>query len=318
MPRVGHRQIPMAATLYHELNPLRLWFTFLNARPLSHLPWSSIRRIGQSRLLSLTIIVPFLGSVILFNQAAVDLLSVSPEVVRRWFHLASERSDEAKVTAHNLTLSRLYFVYFGLSFLGFGSAVFALFCPESIKEYPLIASYQNVEAPLATKPRFRILLRHAASHFCFWEWNVYDDCYPLTGPSRTLRRLGEPVDFLRLFATVIHEVYATWSRKHGSVPDDHSQYQNDDSGLLDPWKLARPMAFGRRTEEWWVDQVADTSFDVETRNDILALSYMAYDHSKPLWRLLATFFYAVGFALLLIPTFQTFYNVLSSLFAHTT
>src|SRR4051794_39106992 len=100
----------------------------LDSRPLSHISWSSIRRIGQSRLLTLTIIVPFLGSVILFNQAVVDLLSISPEVVRRWFHLASERSDEAKATAHTLTLSRLYFVYFGLSFLGFGSAVFALFC----------------------------------------------------------------------------------------------------------------------------------------------------------------------------------------------
>ncbi|UQR67593.1 hypothetical protein LRP30_21075 [Bradyrhizobium sp. C-145] len=299
----------------NKLNPLRLWYVLLDSRPLSHISWSSIRRIGQSRLLSLTIIVPFLGSVILFNQAVVNLLSISPEVVSRWFHLASDRSDETKVTAHTLTLSRLYFAYFGLSFLGFGSALFALFCPESIKEYPTVTNYQSVEAPLATKPRFRILLRHAAHHFCFWQWNIYDDYFPLTAASRTLRRLGEPVDFLRLFLTVILEVYGEWCRKNGSVPDDHSQYQDDESGLPDPWKLVRPMAFSRRTEEWWVDQVADTSFDSETRNDILALSYMAYDHSKPLWRLLAASFYACGFGLLLIPTFQTFYNVLSSLFA---
>lgn len=302
----------------YKLNPLRLWYTLLDSRPLSHIPWSSIRRIGQSRLLSLTIIVPFLGSVILFNQAVVDSLSISPEVVRRWFHLASERSDEAALTAHSLTISRLYFVYFGLSFLGFGSAVFALFCPESIKEYPSVTNYQSVEAPLATKPRFRILLRHAANHFCFWQWNIEDDFYPLSAASRTLRKLGQPVDFRRLFMTVILEVYGSWCRTHGPAPDDHAQYQDEDSGRLDPWKLARPMAFSRRTEEWWVDQVADTSFDVETRNDILALSYMAYDHSKPLWRLLTASFYVVGFALLLIPTFQTFYNVLSSLFTHAT
>ncbi|MBR1172849.1 hypothetical protein JQ617_02685 [Bradyrhizobium sp. KB893862 SZCCT0404] len=263
----------------------------------------------------MTIIVPFLGSVILFNQAVVDLLSISPEVVRRWFHLTSERPDEAKAAAHTLTLSRLYLVYFGLSFLGFGSAVFALFCPESIKEYPSVTNYQSVEGPLATKPRFRILLRHAAHHFCFWQWSMYDDLFPLTAASRTLRRLGEPVDFRRLFITVILEVYGSWGRARGSAPDDHEQYQDEDSGRLDPWKLARPMAFSRRTEEWWVDELADTSFDVATRNDILALSYMAYDHSKPLWRVLAASFYAVGFALLLIPTFQTFYNVLSSLFA---
>lgn len=298
----------------YKLNPLHVWHALLDNRPLSHISWSSIRRIGQSRLLRLTIIVPFLGSVILFNQAVVDLLSISPELVRRWFHLASERSDEAKATAHIVTLARLYFMYFGLSFLGFGSAIFALFCPEAIKEYPSVTNFQSVEGPLATKPRFRILLRHAAHHFYFWQWRMYDDLFPLTGASRTLRKLGEPTEFRRLFITVILEVYGSWCRTLGPAPDDHAQYQ-DEEGRLDPGKLARPMAFSRRTEEWWVDQVADTSFDVETRNDVLALSYMAYDHSKPLWRLLTASFYAVGFALLLIPTFQTFYLVLSSLFS---
>ena len=101
----------------------------LDRRPIARIPWSAIRRIGQSRLLSLTIIVPFLGSVILFNQVVVDLLILSPELVRRWFHLDGQTEQAIHAIAHNLTLSRLYYVYFGLSFLGFGSSLFALFCP---------------------------------------------------------------------------------------------------------------------------------------------------------------------------------------------
>ncbi len=52
----------------------------VNARPIAMLPWSSIRRIGQSRLLSLTIVVPFLGSLLLFNQHVVELLTLSPDL----------------------------------------------------------------------------------------------------------------------------------------------------------------------------------------------------------------------------------------------
>ena len=51
--------------------------------PAAKVPWSSIRRVGQSRLLALTIVVPFLGSLLLFNQYVVDLFTLSPDVVKR-------------------------------------------------------------------------------------------------------------------------------------------------------------------------------------------------------------------------------------------
>lgn len=80
-----------------------------NSHPIANLPWSAIRRIGQSRLLALTIVVPFLGSLLLFNQHVVELLTLSPELVRRWMnHTASGAEDAAR----QITLSRLYYVYF--------------------------------------------------------------------------------------------------------------------------------------------------------------------------------------------------------------
>jgi hypothetical protein len=50
------------------LSMLNLVRRFAPAHPIARVPWSAIRRIGQSRLLTLTIVIPFLGSLLLFNQ----------------------------------------------------------------------------------------------------------------------------------------------------------------------------------------------------------------------------------------------------------
>src|SRR4051794_6374822 len=105
------------------------WWNVRNSHAVSKIPWSAIRRIGQSRLLALTIVVPFIGSLLLFNQGVVDVLTLSPELVRRWLHISAETSADA---ARKLTFARLYYVYFGLTFLGIGSALFVLFCPLDI------------------------------------------------------------------------------------------------------------------------------------------------------------------------------------------
>src|SRR6266403_3176848 len=131
----------MIASLRSKLVGLK--WRIVNSRPIAALPWSAIRRIGQSRLLSLTIVVPFLGSLLLFNQHVVDLLTLSPDLVRRWLKLPVSGSDEI---ARQLTLSRLYYVYFGLTFLGLGSALFALFCPQIVKNYASPVECVQVES----------------------------------------------------------------------------------------------------------------------------------------------------------------------------
>lgn len=50
--------------------------------------------------------------------------------------------------------------------------------------------------------------------------------------------------------------------------------------------------------------------------DILTLQYLALDHSKPWLRLTVALFYAVGFALLLWPTGQTFVQLIVAVLKH--
>ncbi|MFK4522163.1 hypothetical protein ABIF90_000144 [Bradyrhizobium japonicum] len=292
-----------------------LTYRALESHPIAKVPWSAIRRIGQSKLLAFTIIVPFLGSIILFNQTTVAALSLSPELVRRWLHLGSEGSEQINDAAHALTLSRLYYIYFGLSFLGFGSALFGLFCPTTIKDHSSVTAYQATESPFSSPPKFRIMLRQIAYEACAWIWFSEDDLYSLFTSPVWFRRAGEPTDFQILFRNVILDVYGAWCRENPESELDGEVFE-DRLSRPDTSKLAYAIAFPNRIRSIFVDELAAVAFNGPTRSDILALSYMAHDHSRPVLRLCTAGCYAVGFFLLLIPTGQTFYRVILSLIAH--
>lgn len=286
-----------------------------SSHPLAAIPWSSIRRIGQSRLLALTVVVPFLGSIILFNHNVVEALAFSPQVIRGWFHLPINDQGGLDSVTHALTLSRLYYVYFGLSFLGFASAFFALFCPTTIKDHSSITSYQLDESPFASKPKFRIAIRDIARESCFWNWVSEEDEPFWFGAPLWLRRAGHPAEFQVLFHAVMQEIYSAWCHRNPESQLDAEVFE-DRLGRPDTSKLAYAIAFPNRIREIFANELADVAYDPVTRNDVLALSFMAQDHSRPIFRLMAVSSYAVGFTLLLIPTIQTFYRVVLSLVSY--
>jgi hypothetical protein len=256
--------------------------------------------------LALTIIVPFLGSLLLFNQSVVDLLTLSPELVRRWVHLSSNEMTEA---ARKLTLSRLYYVYFGLTFLGIGSALFVLFCPLDIKNYSTPIEYQTTEGTLVSKPRMTLILPFVAFQYNRW---MGDEIYH--GNIGFIRSLGVPDDFQVLFSAVLSAMYL---KARGDAleeirddmeggPDGNGHPYEDFRHRPDPSKIARVFHFGRRIEMGFVDSLENEAVKEEFRNDALTLHYMALDHTKPYLRVIIAAFYGVGFGLLLIPTAQTF------------
>jgi len=291
------------------------WWEVRNSHAASKIPWSAIRRVGQSRLLALTIVVPFLGSLLLFNQAVVDVLTLSPELVRRWFHLTVDASADA---ARKLTLARLYYVYFGLTFLGVGSALFVLFCPLDIKNYSTAIEYQTTEGPLVSKPKMTLIFPFVANEYSRWMGDeVNDDMLGF------LRGLGQPDDFHVLFSAVISEIYA--SLPNDDVSDDTREAVGaEDNGhpyedfrhRPDPTKIAHVIHSGARIQMGFVDNVIDAAIKEKFRNDVLTLHYMALDHTKPLLRIVTAAFYGLGFGLLLIPTAQTFLTLAANVFVH--
>lgn len=295
-------------------------WALVNNRPIARIPWSAIRRIGQSRLLALTIVVPFLGSLLLFNHHIVDLLTLSPELVARWFGVSPTESGEA---ARRLTLSRLYYVYFGLSFLGVGSALFVLFCPLNIKNYASSIDFQNTEAPLVSNSRMSIILPEVAGHYIFWEGDGslidFNDPDAPWYETTMLQRLGGPENFSRLFAVAILEIYvdkcASDVDEDGTpvIDEDDAARFEDRRGRPDAWRIAPALYAGTRLDEPFKRSMQNLANTEKYRFDILALQYMGEDHTKPIIRMVVAGFYALGFALLLIPTVATFCRVVVSL-----
>jgi hypothetical protein len=94
------------------------------------LRWNTLRGVGNSRLVKLSSTFPFIGYAILFNQYVSEALKLSESLV-----------PDLIAT----TTTRLYFVYFGLMFLGLGSIGYQIFCPWINKKYEDSAEYAEAE-----------------------------------------------------------------------------------------------------------------------------------------------------------------------------
>jgi hypothetical protein len=101
--------------------------------------WDSLRGLGQSRIVSLTVLAPFIGYLIIFNQYVARYLELSIAAIGIF-----ENAED--VVAGNL--SRLRQLYVGLVAIGIASILFKTFCPFPINkhkdEYDFINSELNV------------------------------------------------------------------------------------------------------------------------------------------------------------------------------
>ncbi|WP_334366274.1 hypothetical protein [Bradyrhizobium sp. AZCC 1578] len=226
-------------------------------------------------------------------------------------------ASAADDTARQVTLSRLYYVYFGLTFLGIGSALFALFCPLIVKNYASAVEYIQMESALVTKSRIGLMVTELASHYSSW----WEEDGPYQMPT-LLRRLGEPIDFINLGSVAIIEIFAdipdppmdeivsgdTESEAAMGVAGEEEFEDDfyDRRGKPDPTKIANVLHSGARYHQPFVEDFSQQASTDKHRNDILTLRYMALDNSRPMLRVFVLTFYGCGFALLLIPTAITF------------
>jgi len=87
--------------------------------------WVSLRSIGNSYAVRLTILIPLIGYVILFNEKLVE-----------WSRLLTEVGGDKTGISF-----RLLCIYFGLVFVGMGSTLYSVFCPDRVKRYPRASDY---------------------------------------------------------------------------------------------------------------------------------------------------------------------------------
>jgi hypothetical protein len=95
--------------------------------------WHNLRSIGNSTLARMTIVIPVVGYLILFNEKLQDYLQISTEL------LGHPQAGSG--------LPRLLAIYFGLCFVAVASTLFALFCPLQVKKYASAEEYIASDEP---------------------------------------------------------------------------------------------------------------------------------------------------------------------------
>jgi len=87
--------------------------------------WSALKVIGNSYPAKASVVMPFLGYLIMFQQDFV-------RVVSSWSPFRDPFSEPNSVTHFGLNF---YFLYFGLFIFGVGSFIFSAFCDSDVKRH---------------------------------------------------------------------------------------------------------------------------------------------------------------------------------------
>lgn len=260
--------------------------------------WSSLRAIGRSSLGRLTILMPFVGYLIVFNPSFVSFFqSVVPHeelIAPAWL-----------LSAHS---ARLSFLYFGLLALGIGIGAFTLTVPEQIRNSSSAADYisemERVWSPALVRTIFEdIIQRYLRLH-------DEDDAHPIFGtasPSFTYK----PSSYL-------HELVAAIFRDSGLPYFPEDLYEHDLPGTM---VMGTPYYFSTAAGHVLTDKImqvttssrlSDRTFArvmaegaVERRKEVFYLDYFSSDFQRYPIRILLASLFVIGFALLLVPTITT-------------
>ncbi|WP_059018487.1 hypothetical protein [Vibrio coralliirubri] len=84
--------------------------------------WCSLRLVGNSKVVKLTMFMPFIGYLILFNNEIIN-----------YFSLSRNALGLEPVITEGASFDRLYQLYFGLMLVGVASTLFSIFCPSIVK-----------------------------------------------------------------------------------------------------------------------------------------------------------------------------------------
>ena len=118
----------------------------------SYIPeWETLRIIGNSKIVSATIFVPFIGYLILFNNELIMYFTLAKELLQY-------PDNPASIT--NETISRLYYLYYGLTVLGVASIIFTFICPPIVKGNKNEYEYLNNEIKIKSYPRMHSFVMH--------------------------------------------------------------------------------------------------------------------------------------------------------------
>ena len=102
-----------------------------------NIAWSELKKVGQSKLVNMTILIPLFGYIIFFNDKLTSIVEISTSYLSQFQTIESNISFD--------TSNNLFYIYFGLSLLGIASILYKLASPSLINEYISMREYIDKE-----------------------------------------------------------------------------------------------------------------------------------------------------------------------------
>lgn len=118
------------------------------AMDLSWIEWSTVRGIGNSPIVRLTAIMPFVGYLIIYTDLVQQLYCTA------WTELANRKSADCAAFGRDFA-TRLHLLYLGLFLIGCGSLVFSVGCPRVVRRYADANDFVREEYETASKRNVR-------------------------------------------------------------------------------------------------------------------------------------------------------------------
>lgn len=254
--------------------------------------WSTLSSIGNSKIARLTILMPIIGYLLIFNSQILGFLEVSLPgenelVPNNWLAYAYSKN--------------MKFLYFGLLVFGLGVALYNVFAPIQVKKHPSVEDYISA----MEKIRTRNLVIGSFDKII----EVYQKNY---APRRktyrdfAIGRTGFPAaigaDLNRLIKRMFSEIApAQWSGSE-DLARMHGDFYTG-SGYLKTEEVIEIMYNGRRVDEILAQLMYETLDDKS--KDVFYIEHNVLEHSRVFPRFITFFLYSFGLALMAIPTIVT-------------
>jgi hypothetical protein len=258
--------------------------------------WDALRNVGNARLVKLTIVVPILGYMILFNEKLTDYYALSVQFLPAQSILLvlfspGEDAKEAVSASY-----RLYCFYFGFTLLGCASLLFLWRCPRLVRLYGSAAAFVAREERTVLPGRLYRMVNAIQQRRL----------------QTTFPHLGYSLDEVRRFslshkAIVLSEGPDSYG---GIAPKDTKAVPTEDLQKLNAAKEI--IAIGGVSDEIFTGLAVRGTAGPNIPH-IMTEWFVPLKDTEPYVRLIASILYALGFVILAIPTLDTFLLVLTTL-----
>lgn len=265
----------------------------MDARELAYnlscsISWSTLSGLGNAKVARLTIFMPIIGYLIVFNGNLATWIAPNLPTGSAGFPTVWDRLFE----------QNLVFLYFGLLTLGIAVSLFTVFAPQQVRRFPFVEDYLTTMEAMKTRnlvqSSFGIVVRR------YYEYLNND------GHSSKFAEMnfGFPADISFRLHDLVKAAFEDVDRSEFS--DDHlyllEVYYSGEGGVLTERVL--DMLNSSSHIDWFMQHLTHDKL-YQRSKDIYFLEHRTMDYSRPTLRFVIAILYVLGLILTAIPTLLT-------------